>query len=414
MSGANFQFWRCPYGLKPLCDYGLQARFIQSSYPSVDSDTDAACQLAERLVSTNAPSVRIGPFREERRTQNEISLHRLGQLGLVAEYHLEYQGLERAFIHVGVNPTPSTDDLDAHLREAKGRIVGADPTRESQPKTEAAVDPTDQSPFIAELRPRLHELISETYRSVKLMRYRMLMNLLSYTNSSAETCRRIILRAPFDPDAWTSEHRCEFCDICVPDLLFERDRAIVHEADVGLSEVARRLPGALQSLDPDELELLLRTAAEHRGLAVLQARVEHTLESQPTNIAAHLLAGRAASERAGDLRAERPEAAAELTRQALRHLVPAFQEAEREQLTEDQVLPIYRQLARVDQRIALDTADYAGGILDTISGHRRLLEGALALGERDRATVLTRHIIINELSAIAGTAQSLATRLKGI
>lgn len=403
---GNYQFWRCPFGLQPLCDYGLQARFIRGSYPSVNEDLEAACEVMNRVIrQAKGGQARLGPFGDRRLGRTEIALYRLAQLGLVGDHLLEYRGLSRAYVQVDVPEEPSFEEVLDRASSSINRLRRGPPSRSILSSLESMTaerEVGDASPLVGATRPMLRALIEETYRAIKGMRYEMLHNLLVYSENRQGTCRRLALRAPFDsPEQWTGDHRCEFCDTCVPDLDFKRERAVIHEADFGLSEVARRLPGAMEVFDVHELDLLIATAQEHDALATLQSRVEHSLESDPGNPSARLLAGRAALQRAKKAGISEQEVAyAELTRQATRHLVPAFQEGERRGLSEAQLTPIYDELAEAHPGAAIESADRSGGVFDSPRGHRRLARDLTIFGDQDRARTMTQHAVLDSLVAL--------------
>lgn len=418
---GNYQFWRCPFGLQPLCDYGLQARFIRSSYPSVKDDLDAASDVINRVIrQSKGGQARLGPFGDRRLGRTEIALYRLAQLGLVGDHLLEYRGLSRAYVQVDVPEEPPFDEIADRAAAEINRLGRSDQVKSiltSLDGMTAEREEDDASPLVGMIRPILRALIEETYRAVKGMRYEMLHNLLVYSENRQGTCRRLALRAPFDsPEQWSGDHRCEFCDTCVPDLDFQRERAVVHEADFGLSEVARRLPGAIEVFDVDELELLVATAQQHDALATLQSRVEHALESDPTNPSARLLAGRAALRRAVKAGGDGQDVAhGELKRQATRHLVPAFREGERRGFADTELIPVYEELADANLEAAIQSADRAGGVLDTPLGHRRLAGDLLAFGDRSRARTMTRHAVLDSLAELnQGIGSSTRGRLRGL
>ena len=101
-------------------------------------------------------------------------------------------------------------------------------------------------------------LLQRVYERVPRMRYTMLSSLLRYAFNDQKRCRRLYIRTYFDSQPPEDNYRCEFCDVCHPDLKFTRQEAVVPEADQQLVHLMERLPAVLMGFQP------ARSAPDHR------------------------------------------------------------------------------------------------------------------------------------------------------
>ncbi|GGS05586.1 hypothetical protein GCM10008960_35100 [Deinococcus sedimenti] len=374
---TNLKFHKCPYGLKPMCDYGRQARFVKGSYPGEQQDVEAAVSLLPKLAQGNAFDV----WKEEEVKATQMSLFRLQQLGVVGDYTLQYK--ERRTVRFEVERrtwdiAAVSDRLTAHLRDDLGltdeaikgmyRAVGL--TVSGGENRDAGVGRQDP----VQLTRALAVLIHEVYGRIQRMRYRMLTNELEYArpphgaDAGKRVCRRVIIRSIFDAvDHLPDDYNCGFCDVCVPDLNFQRTSAVVAPKDAHLDEITRRLPDVMRHFDPEALTALVALADQHGAVVGLGARAANQLEHEPANLSALFLAG--------TLRLLRPgfEAA------ALAHLAQGFTEAARTGAGPDAQRLFYDTAKRAQPEEAFSWVTRADGTLHTPAGLQWLEDEALAL-----------------------------------
>ncbi len=408
VQGGSYQFWRCPYGLRNLCDYGLQARFIKDSYPGEGQDVSDALDIARRLIhSHGASEVKIGPYRERRLKRAQIALHRLRQLGWVESHELEYRGRALAMMRVKSQGAPSVPSAREHLFDALARLALSDRQarlRRLRSFVDELEPKDDQKPeSLAFLHSALDALVGETYATVKGMRYQMLLHLWRYASDGAG-CRRASIRDALDSVPIADEdYRCGFCDSCRPDLSFERAHAYSPDPDLELQEVSNRLPEVLKIYDENEVSWVIETAASRKALPALQARAEHALEADVTNITARAIAGRAAIQRSkeAEARGDSPRAA-EINREALVHFADGYRASESRVGNREATIGFYEAALEVDATVALGLADRVGGTFDDREGHGRLLRDFASGGDGPRSVVMAGHVVVDELKHAAG------------
>ena len=135
-------------------------------------------------------------------------------------------------------------------------------------------------------------MIRRVYQTIPRMRYQMLRNELEYATAK-DVCRRVLLRSTFDSvDHLTNEqYRCDFCDICVPDLDFKVQSARVPAVDQEAEDLARIIPDLLVGFDPERLRKAVKKAEKFGAVTGVYMRVATHLERDATNLAALFLAG---------------------------------------------------------------------------------------------------------------------------
>jgi ATP-dependent DNA helicase RecQ len=186
-------------------------------------------------------------------------------------------------------------------------------------------------------------LLKQVYDTVPSMRYEMLVAEWRYAkgNTGQNECRRIALRSRFDDTKHLidSNYRCNFCDICVPDLKFSSKEAEIpiHEAD--LDEIARRMPDYLENFDIASLNQAIIRVAEKQGVTSLLAEVTRRLQQKYNDPAALYAAGLLSSHR-------------EEGSEAIRYLRDGFRFALQQELPENTLLAFYQEGARIDAKEA--------------------------------------------------------------
>ena len=164
-------------------------------------------------------------------------------------------------------------------------------------------------------------------------------------------------------------YRCNFCDICVPDLRFSSNAAEIPIYERELDEIARSLPAYLETFDIVSLNQVMTRVAEKKGVASLLAQVTHRLEQRYNDPAVLYAAGLLSSHR-GD--------AAE----AIRYLRDGFRFALQQGLPEETLSAFYQEGTRVDAKEAFSWLTEDEEAWDSSEGLRCLVQEAFqSLGE---------------------------------
>ncbi|MDQ5903486.1 MAG: ATP-dependent helicase RecQ, partial [Pseudomonadota bacterium] len=271
-----FTFRKCPhpYNLKVLCDFSHQARFIQDSFPGVETDCETTYSVYKRLKAgqslarqddfvppTSDDSLTDAPDADRKKTIYELALYRLQQLGIVQGYTIDYSGgltHWRFEIEADLNWCPAT--LIAHVQdflERSRRASTEDLTQPLQILHDLAADceappwPAEhRRPETALLKKAIGTLLRQVYTRVRTMRLQMLRNELDYVRAAEGSCRRVVLLNLFNDRLVDPDYRCGFCDVCVPDLHFTQDLANDAVGNVDLDELVLRLNDLLQAPEP--------------------------------------------------------------------------------------------------------------------------------------------------------------------
>lgn len=255
----------CPHGKNGLCDYGKQHIFTQSSYPSVEADTMAMLRCLDDLITKHdegeTPLILRTSFTNQKNL--EVALYRLQTLGVIEDYSIEYIGNGVSIEVIGFNPDvieltiknklydylkthdikneiartdKDIDDLitkftNLHLDKVEERITKE--KRNGRFANYQKSDLIDENQYTELYQLVMHcafVILDHIYTDIRGMRYDTLTRLRQLIEEK-DSCRRISLLAHFNLSGVTEEkdtddkraYRCEFCDICQPDLNFTKD-----------------------------------------------------------------------------------------------------------------------------------------------------------------------------------------------
>jgi len=327
---------KCPYATW-LCDYGRQAIFIQGSYPGIADDVDWIDGVYEQITSDPMLSVSNEERHQSQTKKAELALCRLQQLGIVDHYTRRYhEGVFVVVLNSAATPHSVRETLVQRLVE----------TRMTKRKAREEIkkhipDSADNDSLTPELVHAFAQIVLERiYERVLRMRYEMLRNQLEYAESHHEhRCRRTIIRNTFDPnsDLVPDDYRCEFCDVCVPSLQFQHERAVALTTDGQISTLIRHLTDLLDHWNPLALQELITLAESQQAVAGTFMRATHRLEQDSTNLAALYLAGALGRRRSGR------------EQQALDYLHFGFTEGLRRGLSREDLLLFYTEGLPIDQ-----------------------------------------------------------------
>lgn len=294
---GNFMFHKCPHGLETLCDYGKQARFIQSSYAGVQDDVQDVLDVLEQLTA-GTPIVTDERSHEDESKDTQLALYRLQQLGIVRGYSLKYLSLTRVSFDVQFNPEWTADDVGKRLkdllvkfefsrRQAEERVDELHPTA-TRPERRRALgkEALRRMEFLTQ---SVTTLLERIYQTVPVMRYQMLKNELDY--ATTDKCRRITLRSRFDDAPPSDDYQCGFCDVCVSNMDFRQTSATIPPRDVQMDDVVQLLPGLMEYFNRDHLSSVVQTTLDKRAVTGMYARIVSRLESDATNLSALYLGG---------------------------------------------------------------------------------------------------------------------------
>lgn len=400
----SFKYWKCPYKLARLCDYGLKARNIAVDYKSVASDVERSCRVYALLktMSILRPEEVIPEApAEEAQTEGKSSdaltslqfgLYRLQQIGVVRDWFVDYaDGHKRPSVEVRAAQSWTLDDGLSHVRRAIKQLVRDDGAADAAEIDRTIGDLGNEIAAAAEsdqIERLLTALVEYVHQSIKGMRYWMLWNEWQYAqpapSGEAEglehtvACRRHVLRRTFDTALRVSddaESKCGFCDTCRPDLNFDEEHAKHVYSNPALDALTERLPSLLGTFDGDQITDAVDIARANGGLLSLQGQAEQRLEVDPNNVAAMTIAGKCARARGR-------------TDDALFHFMSAFRTLEdgiRDLHTEEY---LYKQVKHIDPLKAVDLIDRAGSAFDSVEGRRFVateLKHAANHGYIDRA-----------------------------
>lgn len=278
----GYMVLQCPYGLKELCDVGQQGYFLQNNFPGMQQELGDLLDTFRGARANQGVKLQ-GTFGDYDNTSK--SLGRLRLLKVVKAYSKQGGGY-----HVELNP-------DWNLSEglaALGDYISG--------YSEATGAPSTSSAQIEEVSRHSHSLeafvehggallIRSLYTTVRSMRLLGLRNLMTYATLPQKTCRRVFLRRAFERRL-PKDYNCGFCDNCVPNLEFERTRALQpleNNREVMLGEGLERV---LKGFEQPELNVYFQEALAQDILPALQVRLEYLLEQRPNDIALlYLLAG---------------------------------------------------------------------------------------------------------------------------
>lgn len=371
----SFKFFQCPLLSSGLCDAGRQARYIAASYPGVDKDAKQVVAVYKELRDRGAEGLQV--YRKandegdsEKASQTELALFRLQQFGLLEGYTIEYQRNSFVRYHVQRAEKWTAESVARRLSDYLARsgltdevIVSAlEPLRSSEfwltgRKTiEARYDFLEKAVTI---------LLQRVYERVPRMRYTMLSSLLRYAFNDQKRCRRLYIRTYFDSQPPEDNYRCEFCDVCHPDLKFTRQEAVVPEADQQLVHLMERLPAVLAGFHPRDLRQIIDLAEEKIAVVSVFEKISRVLEDDATNVGALFLTGALARRQPG------------MGGLALERLRFAYAEGERQGLSLSDLSAIFEEALAIDAVAAVALIEQKHGAFDSLRG-LAVLESATA------------------------------------
>jgi ATP-dependent DNA helicase RecQ len=378
---------KCPYHLPSLCDYGRQAQFIERLYGGIEDDLERVKKVYQKLEQRQEILLRgqiDSDVEENEHKSIELALYRLEQLGLVESYSLRYIGQRDIVIDAEYKRDWTREHVVNCLTESLSIYEGSEKyLNEARGLLNFSLNNSKKA-FIGEdfISQAARILLKQIYDTVPNMRYEMLIALRRYAKSNVgqTECRRITLRSIFDDTKHLIDgnYRCNFCDICVPDLRFSSKAAEIPIYERELDEIARTMPAYLETFDIVSLNQVMTRVAEKKGVASLLAQVTHRLEQRYNDPAVLYAAGLLSSHR-GD--------AAE----AIRYLRDGFRFALQQGLPEDILLAFYHEGTRIDAKEAFSWLTVDEGAWDSLEGLRYLAQEAFQSLGKDSAEF--RHLL---------------------
>ena len=361
-----FYFWKCPYFEEHLCDYGHQARFIRKHYQGLEKDIETVLGVYRKLIFEENLVVKG----DDKNNQTQIALYRLQQLGIVKDFSLKYLSLYKIEYYVDFSSEWNLPEVANNLKKfliqrdieqnyAEAQINQALELFRYQPLQNLREQALTES---------LRILLGRIYETVPRMRYQMLLNQLDYARSDEEqTCRRIVLRGIFDSieHLLDRNYKCGFCDVCNPNLNFDRDKAEILTEEAQVDEISEKLPNILEKFDRDNLFEVVHLTIERGAVAGLFARVTNRLERDPTNLAALYLAGALGRQRQGRETI------------AFDYLKFGFNEAIKQGLSPDNLLIFYKEAVLLNPEEAFNWLTKTGGYWDNQEGLQFLIQEAI-------------------------------------
>jgi len=368
----------CPYHLPSPCDYGRQALFIERLYEGVEEDLERVKKVYQKLEQRQEILLRgqiDSDVEDEGHKSLELALYRLEQLGLVENYSLRYLGQMDIVIDAEYKRDWTREHIVNCLTEFLGLYEGSEKyVNEARSLLNLSLINSKKSfrgvDFISQAA---RILLKQIYDTVPQMHYEMLVALRRYAKSNVgqTECRRITLRSGFDDTKHLidSNYRCNFCDICVPDLRFSSQEAEIPIYEAELDEIAKQMPVYLENFDIASLNQVVTRAAGKKGVASLLTQVTHRLE-QNYNDPAVLYAAGILSQHHGD------------AADAIRYLRDGFKSAIQQGLPEETLSAFYQEGTRVDAKEAFSWLTEDEEAWDSSEGLRCLVQEAFqSLGE---------------------------------
>lgn len=362
--------WRCKYGLPVVCDYGKQARFIEQSYEGIEKDLKRIMEIY-RLLEKGEKIRSKGQSKadEEEKTHKvtELALYRLQQLGVIEGYTMAYSsGIVEAIFEPEYRrnwiPEEVVDSLTGFLSRynAGQEYIKIARARLQEILAENQGNDVHNEIFISEAS---NIMLDHIYKTIPNMRYQMLENERTYAKS--RECRRIILRSIFDnvDRLILDKYRCNFCDVCVPDLKFSVTQAEVPSYEAELDEKARRLPELLEGFDFKALNDVAQAAVNKQAVTGFLARITFFLEQRYNNTAALYLAGVLSRHRGEN-------------QEALRYLKDGFKFGVQLGFPPEDLVAFYKEAVHIDRKEAFSWLLEEGGPWDSIEGLEFLLKEA--------------------------------------
>lgn len=271
---------QCPYGLKELCDVGQQAYFINLSFPGAQEELDT---LTQAYAKARAGEVLREPSRAGESSPVEKALSRLRVLEVLRTY-THQRGGYRAELNKDWSWGRGVAALTDYVR-GYGEATGT-PAAVLAEVEELARSEGDQPEFV-ERAGKI--LIESLYTTIRAMRLAGLRNLYHYTALPPGTCRRVFLRRAFELRL-PRDYRCGFCDTCVPDLSFGRERALIPEEALRERILAEDLERMLKGYNLEDLVAYAREVVEAGFVGAVRGRAEYLLEQRPNDLTVLFLA----------------------------------------------------------------------------------------------------------------------------
>lgn len=277
----GFPTLRCPFGLKELCDVGQQAYFINQNFPGA---RDELTQLTEaynraltgRLLVESAGAGDSKPV--------EKALSRLRVLEVLHTYTRQRSHAYRATLNQDWTWARGVAALADYVR-GYGEATGT-PDAVLIEVEELARSEGNQAEFVQRAGKILIEAL---YTTIRAMRLAGLRNLYHYAALPAGSCRRVYLRRAFELRL-PQDYSCGFCDTCVPDMKFGRERALVPEEAARERILAEGLENVLTGYNLTALRTYAREVVEAGFVGAVRGRAEYLLEQRPNDLAVLFLA----------------------------------------------------------------------------------------------------------------------------
>lgn len=388
----NYFFHKCPYYDSHLCDYGYQSRFIQSSYPGVDKDTEQILAVYRQLVS-GEDFLSQG---DDHNRKNQLALYRLQQLGIIKSYNVKYLSLEKMVFDVDFDPNWTYDLLLQYLADFLKRTGAIQSQIDKVIQTVMGPKP-EQDAKAAILEHAATALLKQIYITVGRMRYQMLRNELRYATVTEGECRRNFILSIFDDHPPSPEYRCNFCDSCVPALNFDRERAEIVTVNAHVDEIAKQLPVLFEKFDPMQLPEVVQRIIDYGAAPGMFNRTTNRLEHDPNNPAALFVAGSLG------------RISSETQQESLGYLKRGFDQGIWQGVPKDGLLLFYREAKPVDPKESFDWLTDAEGPWDNQDGlkflHHEAHEIFGADAEESRGLAALREIrsereVANDLKSL--------------
>jgi ATP-dependent DNA helicase RecQ len=280
-NSRGFPALECPYGLEELCDVGQQAYFINQNFPGA---RDELARLTEAYAGALAGEALEEPPGAGDSKPVEKALSRLRVLEVLRTYTRQGGRTYRAQLNKDWNWARGVDALADYVR-SYGEATGT-PAAVLAEVEELARSEGDQVEFVQRAGKIL---IESLYTTIRAMRLAGLRNLYHYAALPPGTCRRVYLRRAFELRL-PQDYRCGFCDTCVPDLNFGRERALVPEEATRERVLAEGLERVLTGYDLEALAAYAREVVEAGFVGAVRGRAEYLLEQRPNDLAVLFLA----------------------------------------------------------------------------------------------------------------------------
>jgi len=299
----DYRKFKCPYGLRELCDVGQQAAFIDDNFPSAAKERDRMKAISQELPPEGTHVVTYTTAWKDSDIA-ERAVTRLVTLGVLERYMTVKSGF-RVTVNAHWNAEEALLALEQELRgfdELTGSPGSSLGTLHRY--WETALRSREDYVRIAGTA-----LLETLYTTVRAMRLYSLLNLYRFAALPAGECRRAYLRRSFETVPLEHGYACGYCDTCVPDLAFQVEHARPSRSDEArlLLRAQARQEGREPRLDdaqllamievgeafeelqdgrfelPRVLSFLERCLAAGAGMSIL-GRAVYLLEQRPNDL----------------------------------------------------------------------------------------------------------------------------------